>query len=553
MATLTTTKKHAFFLASLFCLPISVAQADNHAKETTTVSSQATFDAVTLAHNTQLQGRVAYRDIRFPATLLIKDQRGSQREVKTDIQGRFYADVSSMVAPLRLSATEAGGQNCLASNQLRAVCLSALVPTLRDGAENHININPLTDRIVSDVATTAGYIGPQQLIDADTLPPLSISAWETAYREFHNGFDDALKQAGIATPSQFDPLTYADTLTPAVNRVLQVINHARNYHNDSGQAGHTVLTDIAFRPIIGLNASGSYEPLDLTSASQHRKALERARTRIFIVSDSTAATYEKARFPRMGWGQVFEQQFRPDSHIAVVNGARSGRSSRDFYYEGWFRQMEPFMRPGDYLFIGMGHNDQNCDSQKAVRGAADVANLCTYPNSADGRPQYPQGKPDMSFQISLERYIRYARAHRMIPVLLTPTARVKNAEGKNGTPAVHSHLTKQNKAGGYAFIGDYTQTIRDTASKNKVPLLDVETATLALANQGDGQQWQQYWLAVDPERYPYYRDQAGSLTQPDTTHFQQKGAQAVAAIVADQINATPSLRELAGKLQPAGR
>lgn len=207
------------------------------------------------------------------------------------------------------------------------------------------------------------------------------------------------------------------------------------------------------------------------------------------------------------------------------------------------------MLPGDYLFIGMGHNDQNCDSQKAVRGAADVANLCTYPNSADGKPQYPQGKPDMSFQISLERYIRYAQAHRMIPVLLTPTARVKNADGKNGTPAVHSHLTKQNKAGGYAFVGDYTQTIRDTASKNKVALLDVETATLALANQGDGQQWQQYWLAVDPERYPYYRDQPGSLTQPDTTHFQQKGAQAVAAIVADQIKATPSLRELAGKLQ----
>ncbi|WP_107760142.1 pectin acetylesterase PaeY [Dickeya sp. Secpp 1600] len=547
------TWKRTLFLGSLLCLPISFAQAESTAPETSVTPSNPTLNVATLAPNTLISGRVAYRDIRFPATLLIKDQRGVERKVKTDIQGRFYADVSSLVTPLRLSAIEAGGQNCLASNQLRAVCLSALVPQLRDGHENHININPLTDRILSDVAASAGYIGPQQLIDATALPALSAASWETAYREFHAGFDDALKQAGITVPAQFDPLTYPDTQTPAFTQVLQVINHARNYHNDSGQAGHTVLTDIAFRPIIGLNASGSYEPLDLTSASQHRKALERARTRIFIVSDSTAATYEKARFPRMGWGQVFEQQFRPGSQIAVVNGARSGRSSRDFYYEGWFRQMEPFMRPGDYLFIGMGHNDQNCDSQKAVRGAADVANLCTYPNSADGKPQYPQGKPDMSFQISLERYIRYARAHRMIPVLLTPTARVKNAEGKNGTPAVHSHLTKQNKAGGYAFIGDYTQTIRDTASKNKVPLLDVETATLALANQGDGQQWQQYWLAVDPERYPYYRDQAGSLTQPDTTHFQQKGAQAVATIVADQISATPSLRELAGKLQPTGR
>ncbi|WP_038908758.1 pectin acetylesterase PaeY [Dickeya oryzae] len=546
----TTTWQRTLFLSTLLCCtPSAFVLAAATAPETPSPSTQPVLTVTTLAPNTLISGQVMYRDIRFPATLLIKDQRGAERSLKTDIQGRFYADVSSMVTPLRLSAIEAGGQNCLTSNQLRAICLGALVPQLRDGHENRININPLTDRILSDVAASAGYIGPQQLLNATTLPPLSVAAWETAYREFHTGFDDALKQAGITDPTQFDPLTYPNTLTPAFTRILLVTNHARNYHNDSGEAGHTVLTDIGFHPIVGLNASGSYEPLDLASASQQRKALEQARTRIFIVSDSTAATYETARFPRMGWGQVFEQQLRPDSHVAVVNGARSGRSSRDFYYEGWFRQMEPFMRPGDYLFIGMGHNDQNCDSQKAVRGAADVANLCTYPNSADGKPQYPQGKPDMSFQISLERYIRYARAHRMIPVLLTPTARVKNADGKNGTPAVHSHLTKQNKAGGYAFVGDYSQTIRDTASKNKVPLLDVETATLALANQGDGQQWQQYWLVVDPDRYPYYRNQAGSLTQPDTTHFQQKGAQAVAAIVADQIKATPSLRELAGKLQ----
>ncbi|QDX29195.1 pectin acetylesterase PaeY [Dickeya poaceiphila] len=550
---LATTWKQTLFLSSLFCLPLSFAQAESTTPAAPVSPSQPAFNITTLAANTLISGQVAYRDIRFPATLLIKDQRGIARNVTTDLQGRFYADVSSLVTPLRLSAVEAGGQHCLASNQLRAVCLSALVPQLRNGHDNRININPLTDRILSDVAASVGYIGPQQLIDATTLPSLSTTAWETAYHEFHAGFDEALKQAGMTVPSEFDPLTYPDALTPAFTQILQVINHARNYHNDSGQAGHTVLTDITFRPIIGLNASGSYEPLDLTRASQYRNALEQAHTRIFIVSDSTAATYEEARFPRMGWGQVFEQQFLPDSPIAIVNGARSGRSSRDFYYEGWFRQMESFMRPGDYLFIGMGHNDQNCDSQKAVRGAADVANLCTYPNNADGSPQYPQGKPEMSFQISLERYIHYARSHQMIPVLLTPTARVKNAEGKSGTPAVHSHLTKQNKAGGYAFVGDYSQTIRDTASKNQVPLLDVETATLALANQGDGQQWQQYWLAVDPERYPYYRDQAGSLTQPDTTHFQQKGAQAVAAIVADQIKATPSLRELADKLQATAR
>ncbi len=106
---------------------------------------------------------------------------------------------------------------------------------------------------------------------------------------------------------------------------------------------------------------------------------------------------------------MFEQQFRHDGSVKVINGARAGRSSRDFFYEGWFRQMQPLMQPGDYILTQMGHNDQNCNGARAVRGAADVGNLCTYPNDAAGNRKLPQGKPDMSFQNALERYITYAR------------------------------------------------------------------------------------------------------------------------------------------------
>ncbi len=528
-------------ILSSTAIPVSASQQNP-------LSSEAVFPTTTLKPHTRLSGMVAHRDMIYPATVTIKDQQGKIRQVRTNNHGRYHADVSDMLAPLRLSAIETGGENCLLSNKPRAICLSALVPIPIEGQENIININPLTDRIASDVATATGYIGPQQLIDDAILPALKTSAWESAYLAFHNGFDNALKQAGITAPEQFDPLKYTADQRQAVKRVLQVINHARNYHNNTGQAGHTVLTDIAFRPIVDLNAQGSYEPLDYTFAYQRLNALKKASVRIFIVGDSTAATYEKARFPRMGWGQVFEQQFRPASNVKVVNGARSGRSSRDFYNEGWFRQMEPFMRRGDYMFINMGHNDQNCNGSKAVRGIADVENLCTYPNNAAGKLQYPAGKPDMSFQMSLKRYIRYAQQHHMTPVLLTPTTRVKNAAGKSGTPVVHSHFTRQNAADGYAFVGDYSQTIKDTAKDTQIPLLDIETATIALANQHDGTQWQQYWLAVDPVIYPYYQDQSGSLSKPDTTHFQQKGAIAVSTIVADAIRHTPKLHTLAEKL-----
>jgi lysophospholipase L1-like esterase len=160
----------------------------------------------------------------------------------------------------------------------------------------------------------------------------------------------------------------------------------------------------------------------------------------------------------------------------------------------------------------------------------------------------------MSYQTSLERYITLARAQGAHPVLLTPTARVKNARGKtafvNGDtqPVVSSHHTPAKP--GYLFSGDYIASVRKTAADNAVPLLDLEAATLALANQHP-QDWQTYWLAVDPALYPWYQTQtSGTLANPDTTHFQQKGAETIAALVAGLIRENPQLKSLATQLQP---
>ncbi|RLM26337.1 pectin acetylesterase [Brenneria alni] len=536
--------------ALLFSAPWMLAYAESSATAHN-AKPQSGIDimsSITLEEKTTLTGNVTHREIHLPATIIIRDQQGHRRQTQTDDQGRYHFDVSGLSAPLRLMAIESGGTNCLINHIPRAICLTALAPSLQSGQDNIININPLTDRIISDVAVAAGYIGPQQLADDPSSPTLDAAAWKKAYAVFHTGFNSALKQTGITSPARFDPLTYPATQQDSVTKIIKVINHNRNYHNKSGYSGHTVLTDSTFRPIVGLNGQGDYEPLDYLFARQHLDDIEKAPTRIFLVGDSTAATGEKARMPRMGWGQVFEQQFRKDSGVKIVNGARSGRGSRDYFHEGWLRQMQPLMKAGDFLFIQMGHNDQNCNSATPERGAADVANLCTYPNNAAGERQSPPGKSDMSFQTSLERYVNFARQHKLTPVFLTPTTRVRTADGKDGTPAVHGHFTTQNAEGGYAFTGDYSQTIKDTATANHVILLDIEPATIALANQGNSNHWKQYWLAADPAHYPFYRNQTGSLTKPDTTHFQKKGAIAVSGIVADAIRQTPELKALADKL-----
>jgi lysophospholipase L1-like esterase len=485
------------------------------------------------------------------ASVTIVDARGVRRTGVADAQGEYSIDVDGLNAPLLISSVEAGSNtNCRFNATLRARCMASVLASVQPG-KNVANVNPLTDRIVSDVAVGLKYIGPQQLVDAGRAEQIRLEAIQAAKQTSMAGLGTALQDAGVSDLAHFDAVT-----TPmkadhtGVDAVLEVINHNRNYDNPTSESAYTVLTDISFRPIVGLLGAGPYEPLDFKRATRELAAIKAAKLRVFVVGDSTAATYELERLPRMGWGQVFQDQFRPEAGVVVLNGARSGRSSKDFYMGGWYQQMGRFLRPGDLVLINHGHNDQNCDSTKKERGPADVAGLCSYPNDAAGNPQYPEGKPDMSFQKSLERYVQIARAAGATPVLITPTTRVWNKDRKEGFPVVHQHLTQQNATNGFAFEGDYSQTVKDTAVANKVPLIDLEARTMAFANTHE-QDWKLYWLAVaDIKTYPYYATQtSGIFDKPDTTHFQEKGARAVASMVAQGIRETQGLGAYAAYLK----
>ncbi|MFA9438629.1 SGNH/GDSL hydrolase family protein [Uliginosibacterium sp. sgz301328] len=524
-----------------------------------TAAALALSSGTTSQAATRVEGVVAAETPFAGAAITIADADGKRVGVTAARDGNFAADVDGLRAPLLLSAIEAGDNtNCRHNDRPRARCMAAYLPTLKADADNTANINPLTDRVASDIAVSLKYIGPQQMVDGGKAPAADPAAVKRALDQMRAGFSSALGANGVHELADFDPVTRpmrADG--QGVSAVLAVINHTRNYDNNTGESSYTVLTDVGFRPIVGLLGAGAYEPLDYPRAARELDDIRNARTRVLVVGDSTAATYERERMPRMGWGQVFQEQFKPDSGVKVVNGARAGRSARDFYNSGWYAQMARFLRPGDYVIIHHAHNDENCDSRKPVRGPADVTNLCAYPNDVSGHRQYPADRPELSFQTALEKYIVLARMAGATPIIMTPTTRFWNAdrktafEGGDTRPVVPNHITEQNATGGFAFIGDYSQTVRDTARANDVPLIDIDARTVAFAN-AHASDWKQYWLAIDPKdaRYPYYATQSiGTLANPDTTHFQQPGAEAIAGMVADGIRDAPALNELAGALK----
>lgn len=91
---------------------------------------------------------------------------------------------------------------------------------------------------------------------------------------------------------------------------------------------------------------------------------------------------------------------------------------------------------------------------------------------------------------------------------------------------------------------NYTATVLQTAQANNVPLLDMQTRVIEMANKQTPGDWQNLWLAVDPKQYPYYQGRSGTLMKPDVTHFQKQGAEAVADLVLDELKAQKSLSKL---------
>ena len=155
----------------------------------------------------------------------------------------------------------------------------------------------------------------------------------------------------------------------------------------------------------------------------------------------------------------------------------------------------------------------------------------------------------MSFQSSLESYLAVAKELDMTPILMTPVTRYKDHNNKiayqdqNKNPVSHLHYTT-NKPG-FAYWGDYSNTIKHTAKVNQVALIDLESLSIDFANQHKDD-WQSYWLVVDPNdpKYPYYKKQSsGVIGNPDATHFQEKGAIAIAEIIAIAISNHPDIKQ----------
>ena len=201
---------------------------------------------------------------------------------------------------------------------------------------------------------------------------------------------------------------------------------------------------------------------------------KRALPTLHLVGDSTVRSGGKAGM--WGWGERIAPFFDA-SKINVVNHALGGRSTRTFFTEGRWQKVLDVLRPGDFVLIQFGHNDQGRIGDPANKGRA--------AGSGTGEETVADTRPDGSIEAVhtfgwyMATFVDGARARQAGVILCSPIPHLQHWQGGRDFEAVARWDAEVAKAHHALFI-DLTLIISDAyrqAGKDKVAGFFADTGT----------------------------------------------------------------------------
>ncbi len=237
--------------------------------------------------------------------------------------------------------------------------------------------------------------------------------------------------------------------------------------------------------------------LALTAFTESEK-----RITVFMIGDSTMANKSiTGGKPERGWGHVLGGFFTED--IIVDNHAVNGRSSKNFIDEGRWDKVLSRIKPGDYVVIQFGHNDEK---PKADRHT----------------------DPGTTFDANLERFVNESRERGATPILMNAIVR-RNFLAPCDQPG---HIVaSDNQVEGdtlYDTHGAYLDSPRNVAKKLNVPFVDANKITHELVQGLGREESKKLYMWVEPNTVPAVPK--GSV---DNTHLNIYGARVVAGLLVD--------------------
>ena len=242
-------------------------------------------------------------------------------------------------------------------------------------------------------------------------------------------------------------------------------------------------------------------------------AMQQKVTTVFIIGDSTAAEKDLSKgSPERGWGMAL-QCFFDEAFIRVDNHAVNGRSSKSFLDEGRWQKVLDKIKPGDYVIIQFGHNDEK-------------------PNPAR------HTEPGSTFDANLAKFVTETRQMGGIPVVMNPVVRrnfavkavkndddeaLRNTTFKDGAKIKEGDMLKDTH-------GLYAVAPRQVADSLHAYFIDATKITHDL-EQGlgvEGSKKLHMWY--QPGEHPAVPD-----GKQDNTHYNIYGAHQVAKLFADAL------------------
>lgn len=239
---------------------------------------------------------------------------------------------------------------------------------------------------------------------------------------------------------------------------------------------------------------------------------------IYIIGDSTAAekNIENGSTER-GWGMMLQGFF--DDGIRVENHAVNGRSSRSFYTEGRWKEVADKLKPGDYVIIQFGHNDEKPKPDRHT----DVGT---------------------TFDAHLAQYVLETKAKGATPILMNPVVRrnfylqPEKQEDDELLRNTKLHGEKVNSDTLVDTHGSYAYVAEKVARNYGAVFIDANRITHDIEQS----------LGVEGSRKLHMWIPAGVYDwapkgRQDNTHYCIEGAQRVASALADALGeAIPALK-----------
>ncbi len=242
---------------------------------------------------------------------------------------------------------------------------------------------------------------------------------------------------------------------------------------------------------------------------------------VFMIGDSTMANKPlKDENQERGWGQMLPMMLQ--GKIKVDNHAVNGRSSRSFINEGRWDKVIEKIRPGDYLVIEFGHNDEKPGEKRHT-------------------------DPGSTFDDNLRMFAQKALEKGATPILMNSIVRrnfpanvTEKAEDRDDNPPSATGPTK-NKEEGDILVdthGAYLISPRNVAEELGVPFVDLNALTHNLVQSLGREKSKELFMWIPANTYKFCPD--GKI---DNTHLNIYGGKVVAAIAAKaMVETVPALK-----------